>query len=462
MLKLKNILLLLILGCACSTLFSQASAAETSTEIKQQLEQYQQLLQQKSGSEKEYTRLELIRNRRDLEKYYENFNLSQNKIQDYDQILQQTQLGLTDLKSQLNYLAEQLNSTQYQIGLIEKKITEQESLLAQNTAQKDQIQIEFKLRQKTLVQFLDLLLHHPTLFPLKTQPSLFALKTIPLFPTDPQELLLKTYFSPLKKLWFIQTKLAEREKALLKTHAELLVLQDLFQISQQNLTDQLQAKKQLARETQGRESQYQALLKQARLEQQLSAEEITRIQSRLVGVEEKLAAFKTTQAESKPLQDSSKEQQLARFNWPVNPYLGLSAYFKDQKYQAIFGMEHLAIDIPTLQGTPLLAPDDGYVVKVRPGGVNEYSFLVLAHLDNFQTVYGHLSQILVKEGQLIKAGETIALSGGTPGTVGAGLITTGPHLHFEMIKDSQHVDPLDHLNVFQLPTEFIPERFLKP
>ena len=78
------------------------------------------------------------------------------------------------------------------------------------------------------------------------------------------------------------------------------------------------------------------------------------------------------------------------------------------------------------------------------------------------TTYGHISNMMATEGQVVKAGDIIGLSGGMPGTKGAGYMTTGPHLHFEVMKDGSYVDPLRFLpleilteeNVKNLPSEY--------
>ena len=130
-----------------------------------------------------------------------------------------------------------------------------------------------------------------------------------------------------------------------------------------------------------------------------------------------------------------------QFAWPVNPSEGISAHFNDAAYQEHFGMPHHAIDIPTPQGTVIGAAADGVVTKVSDQGMG-FNSLVIQHADGFSTLYGHVTAFLVKEGDHVSAGEAVALSGGKPGTKGAGLMTTGSHLHLAFYKDGVAVDPL--------------------
>ena len=130
--------------------------------------------------------------------------------------------------------------------------------------------------------------------------------------------------------------------------------------------------------------------------------------------------------------------------WPLYPKKGISAGFREPGYYKRFGMQHNAVDIPAPQGTPLTASASGYVYKAKDNGLG-YSYIILLHKNNIRTVYGHVSQINVKEGQLVQEGELIGLSGGMPGTKGAGKMTTGPHLHFEVLENGVYKNPLDFL-----------------
>lgn len=158
-------------------------------------------------------------------------------------------------------------------------------------------------------------------------------------------------------------------------------------------------------------------------------------------ITEALAAFDDDGAAAERISERSQVRDvLVSFAWPVPPTLGISAGFHDSAYQARFGIAHEGIDIPVLQGTTIVAPADAVVSRVNDRGLG-FNSLILSHAGGYATLYGHVSSFLVAEGQTVRAGDPIALSGGTPGTPGAGLLTTGAHLHFELLKDGEHVDP---------------------
>lgn len=127
--------------------------------------------------------------------------------------------------------------------------------------------------------------------------------------------------------------------------------------------------------------------------------------------------------------------------WPVIPGLGISTKFLDPEYETRFGIPHPGIDIPTDQLTPVRAALSGKVIKAVSGDIGVYSYLQLAHRDGFSTVYGHLYELRVQEGDDVQQGQIIALSGGAIGTQGAGKLSTGPHLHFEMYRYGKAVNP---------------------
>lgn len=93
---------------------------------------------------------------------------------------------------------------------------------------------------------------------------------------------------------------------------------------------------------------------------------------------------------------------------------------------------HNAVDFGSKCSNPVYAAAGGQVQRVRygwNGGAGNY--VMLSHPNGLVTFYGHLTESLVSQGGQVSQGQVIALSGGKPGTSGAGL-TTGCHLHFEV------------------------------
>lgn len=99
---------------------------------------------------------------------------------------------------------------------------------------------------------------------------------------------------------------------------------------------------------------------------------------------------------------------------------------------------HQGVDFATPIGTSIYAASGGTVSA--SGWSGGYGYMVLiTHPDGSKTRYAHLSKCLVSVGQTVSQGEKIALSGNTG-------ISTGPHLHFEIILNGTPVNPLNYLN----------------
>lgn len=132
-----------------------------------------------------------------------------------------------------------------------------------------------------------------------------------------------------------------------------------------------------------------------------------------------------------------------QFTWPA--YGSLSAGFHNAKYKEYFGVPHEGADIVVGQGSPVYSAADGIVFLVREGGLTGYTYVLIGHSNGYATLYGHLSSVVITAGQRVTAGQMIGLSGGKPGTDGAGPMTTGPHLHFEVIQGGVNIDPTEVL-----------------
>lgn len=98
---------------------------------------------------------------------------------------------------------------------------------------------------------------------------------------------------------------------------------------------------------------------------------------------------------------------------------------------------HGGIDFPGPVGAPVLASAKGVVVRAE--WHREYGNVVeIRHIDGFKTLYGHNSQLLVRVGQVVQRGEQIAKLGNTGRS-------TGPHLHYEVMKAGSTLNPASML-----------------
>jgi murein DD-endopeptidase MepM/ murein hydrolase activator NlpD len=98
---------------------------------------------------------------------------------------------------------------------------------------------------------------------------------------------------------------------------------------------------------------------------------------------------------------------------------------------------HAGMDFAAPHGTPILSAGGG-VVEVA-GFRPDYGWTVeIAHGNGLRTRYAHASKLLVRRGAVVAPGERIALVGSTGRS-------TGPHLHFEVLRDGRQVDPRRYL-----------------
>ncbi|MBR6626892.1 MAG: peptidoglycan DD-metalloendopeptidase family protein [Lachnospiraceae bacterium] len=124
----------------------------------------------------------------------------------------------------------------------------------------------------------------------------------------------------------------------------------------------------------------------------------------------------------------------------IKPISGgrISSYFGKRKAPTKGASTyHKAVDWAIPRGTAVKASCGGTVAKAGWG--SGYGYVVyINHDDGRQTRYAHLSKVLVKAGQRVQQGDLIAKSGNTG-------VSSGPHLHFELLINGRQVDPLKYI-----------------
>ena len=125
----------------------------------------------------------------------------------------------------------------------------------------------------------------------------------------------------------------------------------------------------------------------------------------------------------------SKLTVSSKYGLRRRPYIGYSG--GDWEF-------HRGLDLPAPTGTPVYGAARGVVTVARHAYDGYGNVVVLDHPRGYRTLYAHMKRILVRRGQHVRAGEAI-------GEVGSTGNSTGPHLHYEVLKDGHTLNPWEVL-----------------
>lgn len=191
------------------------------------------------------------------------------------------------------------------------------------------------------------------------------------------------------------------------------------------------AKVVLASATNESENEYRTLMSDLRAEQQSITRDVESLQGTL---EDRLRDSDGTVAGETII------------TWPVHGII--TTLFHDPTYPFRNLFEHSGLDIAVPQGTAIEAAAPGIVARVYKGQQYGY-YVMIVHANGLATLYAHMSRIDVVQDQYVSRGDVIGLSGGRPGTLGAGF-STGPHVHFEVRLDGIPTNPLNYMSMSDL------------
>jgi len=245
----------------------------------------------------------------------------------------------------------------------------------------------------------------------------------------------------LDKLNILKAELEQNKQNLETKKAELEQLKKDKETEEQGLEDQKYTKVKLIEITRGQESEYQSKLAQANAEEQAASAEITKL------VQEQA---RRKRAEGVTSRDGRPAITMTGgFSYPLAGLNRISITggdFMDKAYG--MGFPHTGVDLAAAQGTPVMAAGPGSVVIAHDSGGPGLSYVAIDHGNGLITKYLHLSAIYINTGDVVNAGDVIGLSGGTPGSHGAGVFTTGAHLHFEIDDyNGNAINPHSYLNI---------------
>lgn len=223
--------------------------------------------------------------------------------------------------------------------------------------------------------------------------------------------------------------IAQKDKELLK---ELNIAKQEIEYKRTLKAEEKKKTEDEAKESQDRLNQ----LKASRADLENEIREKQNLLKKLEAEEDKLLKESAQIANTiKNLQKSGKYTG-GTMLWPTPGFTSISSYFGNRLHPIYKKYKmHTGLDIAASSGASIIAANNGTVI-LRTYQQNGYgNYLVVDHGGGITTLYAHCSKLLVNVGDEVKAGQVIAKVGSTG-------LSTGPHLHFEVRKNGNPVDPL--------------------
>lgn len=454
-------------------------------------EEYRQSLISNWGGKKSFAEQRLSGVKENLEEQQERFTELEKEIELAEEKLVPIREQVTELQGQIDLLNTHIRLTKEKMTNVEVMIAEKKIEIKDAMLFLQRAEVELDIHKKVVLDYVKLLYQEENRFFDLYDDGASTLKLLLADSSVSENLLGQEYFEIMeetgRKVFYdldrTRQELLEKQNDILREQEDLDFLYEALAKEKRSYEETRLAKKTLLEETQGEEEKYQLLLEQALQEQLEAAIAVQNLQDNIELIESKLDVlddgleevqqaevpedFEELEQKEDTLEmidsiDGQSEEDIISakkkpFLWPV-PANKLTALFHDPTYPKKWGT-HQAVDIRAKQFTEIRAPANAYVFQTKDSGTG-YSYIVLAHKNNLVTVYGHVSEITVTPGTVVRKGEVIGLSGGTPGTKGAGLQTTGPHLHFEVWYKGESVNPLNYMPLEELPIEYVPDEFL--
>lgn len=109
--------------------------------------------------------------------------------------------------------------------------------------------------------------------------------------------------------------------------------------------------------------------------------------------------------------------------------------------------QHTGIDIVCQPGTPVYATGDGIVEFAGSDNSGYGIHVIINHGNGYRSLYGHLSGVTVRDGDRVRRGDVVGYCGSTGKSV-------GPHLHYEVIKNEEKVNPMEYFFMDIKPGEY--------
>ena len=235
-------------------------------------------------------------------------------------------------------------------------------------------------------------------------------------------------------------EVALKEEALKTEHQELLTLQDSTKAKQSSVKTLMASKEAELASYETKIASAQGEIDQYNADIKAQEEHMARVEAEIRRKEEEARkAEEAKKNQSSAGGDSTVKKGNTNFIWPCPASGRISSAFGDRSSPTEgASTNHKGIDIPAPSGSSIVAAADGKVV-ISTYSYSAGNYIMIDHGGGLTTVYMHCSQLLVKEGETVKQGQTIAKVGSTG-------YSTGPHLHFGVRSGGSYVNPSGYVS----------------
>ena len=339
-----------------------------------------------------------------------------NQITEANEQVENIQIELTDTLKQIDNLDQKIETYQGQVDELNEKLETLQNQIKTAEEKLTNLENNYKIQRKTFqnrivaqyeagdVQYLDVLLSSNTLSEFIS--NYYLIGEIAKYDRN----LLDNIDRQKNEIEKIKTTLTEREKNLKtvkenkeKTATALENAKVIKNSYAKQLTDS-------EKETQAKIAEYQRELDN--LEAQIVTITSIKVGEDYVGGE---------------------------FAWPAPGYSTITSKYGMRVHPILKTHRvHSGTDIAMPMGAYIIAANDGVVTKAGYSSTGYGNMVLIDHGGGVSTLYGHGSEILVQTGQTVKRGDIIMKAGSTGWS-------TGPHLHFEVRINGQHVDSLPYI-----------------
>jgi len=310
---------------------------------------------------------------------------------------------MAEVQEDLNSLSRQLESAENQVALTSKELEQTEEELNQRLEVFSQRVKEVYINGQ--ISYLEVAFQATSVSDFLTR-------------FDLMEKLVEQDVEMLNEIETQKSEVEEKKAALEKQRNRILEIKNATENQEKVLANKQDEKK-----------QWIVKVEQDKKEVEKALDELERLSAQVA------AQIKKIQLERAK---NSKNQFSGEFSWPTPGYTRITSEYGYRIHPILKTKRmHTGIDIGAPSGTSIKAADDGTVIFA--GWLGAYgNAVIIDHGSSISTMYAHQSSILVKENQDVKRGDVI-------GKVGSTGWSTGAHLHFEVRKSGDPINPWDYL-----------------